>query len=284
MCYTNRERHVCRRLWCRMESLSFPSRSEAGITSDTLQILHHILSASDIEIVWSLCTGYFRDLGLAHVIYGYSPDSTGLAMGPVEDMLLFSTMDHGFLRELLGARHFTRSVTFNWAIANVGIASFSMAAEGADDPDRVYPPQTLAFFARYGVETGFSIGFPPVRARDRGVMTVLGPPDRGQDWVDALLQSRGKEIQVVATVAHRMMAVLPNPGNRRLTDRQREVLEWLAQGKSSVDVACIMSLSLATVEKHLRHAREALGVETTAHALVKAAFLNQMFLLPRAHP
>jgi len=33
------------------------------------------------------------------------------------------------------------------------------------------------------------------------------------------------------------------------------------------------------VEKHLRLARENLNVETTAQAVLKAAFLNQMFVI-----
>ena len=39
----------------------------------------------------------------------------------------------------------------------------------------------------------------------------------------------------------------------------------------------LMGLTPATVEKHLRLAREALDVETTAQAVLKAAFYNQMF-------
>ena len=34
----------------------------------------------------------------------------------------------------------------------------------------------------------------------------------------------------------------------------------------------------ATVEKHLRLARKVLGVETTAQAVIRAAFQNQIFL------
>ena len=41
----------------------------------------------------------------------------------------------------------------------------------------------------------------------------------------------------------------------------------------------LMGLTSATVEKHLRLAREALGVETTAQAVLKAAFANQMFVM-----
>jgi len=40
-----------------------------------------------------------------------------------------------------------------------------------------------------------------------------------------------------------------------------------------------LTLTPATVEKHLRLAREALDVETTAQAVLKAAFYNKMFVL-----
>jgi LuxR family transcriptional regulator len=39
-----------------------------------------------------------------------------------------------------------------------------------------------------------------------------------------------------------------------------------------------MGLTAATVEKHLRLAREALDVDTTAQAVLKASFQNQIFL------
>jgi LuxR family transcriptional regulator len=38
---------------------------------------------------------------------------------------------------------------------------------------------------------------------------------------------------------------------------------------------------VATVEKHLRGARDALGVETTAQAVRKASVLNQIFRMDR---
>jgi LuxR family transcriptional regulator len=47
------------------------------------------------------------------------------------------------------------------------------------------------------------------------------------------------------------------------------------------DIATIMGLTPATVEKHLRLAREALNVDTTAQAVLKAALQNQMFISDR---
>ncbi|MBD3764580.1 MAG: hypothetical protein IE927_07545 [Rhodobacterales bacterium] len=80
-------------------------------------------------------------------------------------------------------------------------------------------------------------------------------------------------------MAHLKMTSLPLPTARRaLTDRQREALEWVADGKTTQDIALLMGVSTAMVEKHLRLAREALDVETTAHAVAKAAMLNQIFV------
>ncbi len=110
-------------------------------------------------------------------------------------------------------------------------------------------------------------------------MALLGAPDKTQDDIDRLTAQTRDVIFTVAAVAHRCLSSLPyHPPGRRLTLRQREVLEWVGEGKTTADIALIMGITPPTVEKHLRLARETLGVETTAHALVKAAFLNQMFI------
>ena len=64
-----------------------------------------------------------------------------------------------------------------------------------------------------------------------------------------------------------------------LTPRQSEVLELVADGKSVQDIAPILKRKPATVDKHLRGARETLGVDTTAQAVRKAAVLNQIFIV-----
>ncbi|MFM2366040.1 MAG: hypothetical protein RIR95_648, partial [Pseudomonadota bacterium] len=63
-----------------------------------------------------------------------------------------------------------------------------------------------------------------------------------------------------------------------LTSRQCEALEWVADGKTSHDVALLMGVSAAMVEKHLKLARETLCVETTSQAVAKATLMNLIFL------
>ncbi len=56
-----------------------------------------------------------------------------------------------------------------------------------------------------------------------------------------------------------------------LTPRETEVLSWLAKGKTNRDIADILGMSHRTVNKHLEHIYEKLGVETRAAAAALAS-------------
>ena len=55
-----------------------------------------------------------------------------------------------------------------------------------------------------------------------------------------------------------------------LTPRETEVLSWVAKGKTNRDVGDILGMSPRTVNKHLEHVFEKLGVETRAAATALA--------------
>jgi DNA-binding NarL/FixJ family response regulator len=60
-----------------------------------------------------------------------------------------------------------------------------------------------------------------------------------------------------------------------LTPREAEVLSWLAKGKTNRDIAEILGMSPRTVNKHLEHIFEKLGVETRTAAAALASRLQQ---------
>jgi DNA-binding CsgD family transcriptional regulator len=55
-----------------------------------------------------------------------------------------------------------------------------------------------------------------------------------------------------------------------LTAREREVLDWVAAGKTNRDIAAILGARPRTVEKHLERIYEKLGVETRTAAAMRA--------------
>ncbi|MBE7367636.1 response regulator transcription factor [Ramlibacter pallidus] len=65
-------------------------------------------------------------------------------------------------------------------------------------------------------------------------------------------------------------APAPRGLNASLTPREAEVLSWLAKGKTNRDIGDILGLSPRTVNKHLEHIYEKLGVETRTAAVAAA--------------
>ena len=66
-------------------------------------------------------------------------------------------------------------------------------------------------------------------------------------------------MDVVTPQLHRLAA---------LTDREHEVLHWVAEGKANGDIGRILGCAERTVKKHLQHIFPKLGVETRTAAAI----------------
>jgi DNA-binding CsgD family transcriptional regulator len=64
-----------------------------------------------------------------------------------------------------------------------------------------------------------------------------------------------------------------------LSTREKEILQWIAAGKSQQDVADILSISQRTVEVHLRSGREKLYALTTPQAVGRAIAMGLIYPL-----
>ena len=54
-----------------------------------------------------------------------------------------------------------------------------------------------------------------------------------------------------------------------LTSREAQVLSWIARGKQNEEIGRLLSMSPATVKKHLEHAYEKVGAHSRADALAR---------------
>jgi DNA-binding CsgD family transcriptional regulator len=120
------------------------------------------------------------------------------------------------------------------------------------------PPSIVRWIRR---QTGRSAELP--RAREPFVMT------RDATQLVARIVSRGAETLVVLEEQHRWIppAALRSLG---LTRRETEVLAWVAEGKTSAEIANILGTGRRAIEKHLEHIYPKLGVETRTAAAARA--------------
>lgn len=82
---------------------------------------------------------------------------------------------------------------------------------------------------------------------------------------------------LIAIVRHRLTAAGDRNAEKsdlHLTERELQVLTWVARGKSSSDIATILGISERTVNFHLDNAMRKAGVATRVQAAVKCALLG----------
>jgi DNA-binding CsgD family transcriptional regulator len=96
--------------------------------------------------------------------------------------------------------------------------------------------------------------------RDLQVLTLLQPLLHGYETTLALRQ----EIDRI------LAASLPDPeAERRLTQRERQVLDLVAAGQSNAAIAYRLAISAETVRKHLENIYRKLGVNSRTEALAR---------------
>lgn len=107
---------------------------------------------------------------------------------------------------------------------------------------------------------------------DRGLLSVTSALPEAA-WQTLRREIVG-ELQVAAVHLHdavmRSSARMPALTRPVLSRREREVMQWVAAGKSQQDIGDILMISHRTVEVHLRSAREKLGALTTVQAVGRA--------------
>ncbi|WP_428420700.1 response regulator [Methylibium sp.] len=128
-----------------------------------------------------------------------------------------------------------------------------LAARGPEHPDDVIAA------ADAGTQCVFELPGPPAQQL---VLSSLGAAGLGETmWLLEVQRSDGAG---AAATPSRLSAAA-------LTPRETEVLSWLAKGKTNRDIGDILGVSPRTVNKHLEHIFEKLGVETRAAAAALAS-------------
>ena len=245
-----------------------------------LDHLEQLLVADDIGTIWNMHCSQMEKFGFDRLIYGFTRFRATQNLGSLDDTLILSNHDPAYLNSFLGAGLFSEAPMVKWALDSVGTCSWRIVAERAAAGELSEgEKKVLELNRRFKVLAGYSIGFPDTSARAKGAIGLCAKPGLTQADVDAIWEEHGRDLRVLNSIMHLKISALPFSTTRRpLTARQREVLEWVGDGKTSADIAQILGLTTATVEKHLRLAREALEVETTAQALLKASMQKQLFI------
>jgi len=237
------------------------------------------LNATTVEDLWDYHTHAMKQFGFDRLFYAFNAfRGAGLYDNP-EDALLLSNMPTDYVEAYVNQGMFRDGPMMRWAIRNSGAASWRDVFQALEEDSLSDGEEAmLALNEKHGLTAGYTISFPMGLKNANAGIGLAAERGMSQEDADAIWSQHGEEIEIMNHVAHLCIIQLPATGQRTLlTPRQAEVLELVADGKTMQDIALILNRNVATVEKHLRGARDALAVETTAQAVRKASILNQIF-------
>jgi DNA-binding CsgD family transcriptional regulator len=248
---------------------------------DITDHLARVLAAGSIEEIWALHLEKMAEYGFDRLLYGFTRFRTPNSFGNADDILMLSNHSQEYLDAFIKSGLFNHAPMVKWAAANEGACSWRLIEEMVEGQVMTATERkVIEMNFAHGVRAGYSISFSDASVRAKGAIGLCAPNETRQHQIDEMWEKHGRDILLINNVTHLKITALPfTLARRSLTPRQREALEWVGDGKTMQDIATIMGLTPATVEKHLRLAREALDVETTAQAVLKASFQNQIFVV-----
>ena len=121
-----------------------------------------------------------------------------------------------------------------------------------------------------------------VEAFRAGALGYLLKTSAGEELINAIQEVSKGRAYLTPLIAKDLLSVLieakglhqPEPLQTRLTARQREVLQLIAEGRTMKEIASILQISPRTAESHKYEMMEVLGVSTTAELIQHAIRLK----------
>ena len=124
-----------------------------------------------------------------------------------------------------------------------------------------------AMYAREVLDAG-AAGFVLKHSAPSELMTAIEEALKGNTYISPSVSNELLHLYQNQTGPNSEESVL-----ERLSQRQREVLQLLAEGKSAKEVAAVLNISTRTVEYHKYNTMEQLGINTNA-GLIQFAIKN----------
>lgn len=251
--------------------------------SDLPDFLIHIMHMDTMDELWRTLSERLEGYGIKYVAYLFSryPVLNGFTRS--DDIIFRTNMSDSFIAAALTSSlrlHLPRHEHH----VNLPIATPFHETMRRLKAKSLRSYMLLETANLAGFRAGYALRFPSVSSRAFGGMGVMAPRYSDVSVIEKIWAEHGTEITAICNAAHLKIITLPDTYGRKLTQRQREVLEWAGEGKTIQDIGEIMNLTPATIEKHMKLARDALDVETTTQAVLKASMQNIMFPFMRGSP
>lgn len=235
-----------------------------------LDFVQRLQQLTDFDDICRLVTKELEWFGFTHVSHITMP-GPGQAAG---DSLLMNTRPQAYIDNYLEKNHVARDPVISELRRTLTPYSWSDIRERRD---LTKIERTIMDEAReFGVYDGLTI---PVVTLS-GSLSIFCPCGREPN-----LSPRARAaLEIIGIYTHHALkrAVLhrqrTEAAHTPLTPREREIMQWVASGKTDEEIADILSISTTTVTTHVENAKQKLDAFRRTYAVVQAIRYGEISL------
>ncbi len=227
--------------------------------------------AGDLDSWFRETVNFFQGQGIRWVNYGFM--GAGTARNPEGDIVWVNN----FSKAVNNHFHHPGAWKHDYAALHCA-TSLTPIGMGVETMPPGIPPELTRMAieaADFGLRSGVALPMRVGNPRRVAGMSLSGGMNRGE--FEALLRENGTALNLAAFYAHARAQQLvqeDEASSVRLTPREREVLLWVACGRTSKEIAQALDLSPQGVNFHVANAMEKLDATSRAHAVARAITLG----------
>lgn len=241
-------------------------------------MVEKFMAAETLDTCWRHLTEEMRGYGFDRMIYAKKPNGSKGNFHNQSDTIILSTYGSEVDAYFVENRGYIFDVTTNLALKNAGAISWAVSAarfasgQMTDQESAVHlKTRALGLIAGYTFSTRNTAG---TSVSGFGLCYQSG---FDQDHVDAIWVANQETIVAHLQLFELCVRRLPHiPEDQQLSERQRDILKWVAEGKTISQIAEILKIAERTVEKHMKEARDRFAVGTTLEAVLSATNQGQI--------
>lgn len=127
-------------------------------------------------------------------------------------------------------------------------------------------------------DAGLRVGWAKSTFEGLSVGGMLTLARTGDPLTEKELAEKGQHMRWLAQTAHQgFRRAVATEWSIPLSNREKEVLRWAADGKTATEISTILDISVATVKFHTRNAAEKLGTANRTAAVARAVAMGLLF-------
>ncbi|MGY2048934.1 autoinducer binding domain-containing protein [Methylobacterium sp. JK268] len=247
----------------RLESRGTMSRKSLDLTLSYLRALDRTRSANDVVL---LLLDVLKSYGVEFALAGILPDRTASARIQLSHALI-NHIPVEWTKRYLSRNYIAHDPTIHYLSKSQDPFLWSDILDICGKKD--VEARVLQEASEFGIRSGITIPLLTLEG------CLAGASFSGR-YFDVEPEQVGV-LQLIATYAFARLLLLQGSAPRapvRLTEREREVLQWSAEGKTAWEIGEILAISGKGVEYHLASSRAKLGALNGVQAVAAALRLG----------